>query len=48
MKIANVIKRVHDKRDRERDWEKLHGAMVHRVGLDDQTGIVLGYDAVAI
>ncbi len=48
MKISNVINRVHDKRDRERNWEKLHGAMVYRVGIDDQTGITLGFDAVSI
>lgn len=48
MKIANVIKRVYDDSKRERNWEKLHGAMIHRVGVDDQTGIVLGYDAISI
>lgn len=46
--IENMILRVDDGRSQIRDWEKLTGPMVHRTGLDDETGVVLGYDAASI
>ncbi len=48
MEIVNVIDRVSDKKKTDRDWRELDGAMIHRVGVDDETGVVLGYDAVSI
>jgi hypothetical protein len=48
LKIENVIARVSDGRPQVRDWQKIVGPMIHRVGIDDQTGTVLGFDAVSI
>jgi hypothetical protein len=46
--VENVIDRVDDGNPQIRDAEALEGALIHRVGIDDQTGIILGFDAVAI
>ena len=43
-----MIAEVSDGHPMIRDWTKIQGGAVHRVGLDDQTGVVLGYDAVSI
>jgi len=46
--IENIIEYADDGKHRERDFEKLEGIMVHRNGVDLQTGTVLGYDGRSI
>lgn len=45
MNIESIIDQVYDGRPDERSVDELVGVMVHRVGIDHQTGVVLGYDA---
>jgi len=46
--IENIIEYANDGQPRERDFEKLQGIMVHRCGVDLQTGTVLGYDGRSV
>lgn len=46
--IESIVDEVRDDDRDERPAEALAGIMVHRVGVDLQTGVVLGYDARSI
>lgn len=46
--IENIIKEVWDGKKSPRNWEDIEGVMVHRCGLDKETGVILGYDAPSI
>lgn len=48
MIIESIIDDVDDGRRVERDLEDVVGLMIHRTGVDHQTGVVLGYDAPSI
>lgn len=48
LKIQNVIDQVSDGRPDDRDWTRLEAFYIHRCGVDSETGIVLGYDAIEI
>lgn len=48
MVIESIIADVFDKKVDDRPVDQLIGIMIHRVGLDYQTGVVLGYDARSI
>ncbi len=48
MKIVDIIEHADDGRHNERDFDKLEGIMIHRCGVDLQTGVVLGYEASSI
>lgn len=48
MEIIDISAEVADGHDQRRDIGTCHGIMVHRVGVDDQTGVVIGYDGLAI
>jgi hypothetical protein len=48
MIIESIIDDVRDHDQDDRPADKLVGIMIHRVGLDYQTGVVLGYDARSI
>ena len=47
-KIENAIERARDHRDQERVQEKITGIMVHRCGVDLETGVILGYDGPTV
>jgi len=47
-KPINIIGQVADGHDQSRDIEKIEGVMIHRVGVDHQTGVVLGYDGLMV
>lgn len=48
MLIESIIDLVTDRRERERDVDELVGLMIHRVGVDHQTGVVLGHDGATV
>lgn len=48
IEIESVIPACYDGKLKLRDPDEIAGAMVHRVGIDCQTGAVLGYDAISI
>ncbi len=48
MLIQPIIAEVYDGRQLKRDVAGVIGLMIHRCGVDGQTGVVLGYDAVSI
>lgn len=48
MIIESIIGQVDDGDHDERSIETIEGVMIHRVGLDHQTGVVLGYDAESV
>lgn len=48
MIIESIIDDVFDGDVDDRPVDELEGIMIHRVGLDYQTGVVLGYDARSI
>jgi hypothetical protein len=48
MNIINVIDRVSDNRVSHRSWDKLKTIYLHRCGVDQKSGVVLGYDAPSV
>jgi len=48
MEIEDITDYADDDEHRVRDFEKLAGIMIHRCGVDLQTGVVLGYDAPSV
>jgi len=48
LKIENIVGEVDDGKSNKKGWDSIRGIAVHRVGLDDNTGVVLGYDGVSI
>lgn len=48
MHIENIIEYADDKKHRRRAVEKVEGIMLHRVGVNLDSGIALGYDGRSI
>lgn len=48
MIIESIIDDVFDRKVDNRPVDELEGIMIHRVGIDYETGVVLGYDARSI
>lgn len=46
--VDRIIELVRDGAEQERDIDAIIGIMIHRVGIDLQTGLVLGFDAVTL
>lgn len=46
--VDKIIELVRDHYDQERDIDVVTGVMVHRVGVDLKTGVVIGHDALEI
>lgn len=46
--IYDVIEQCKDDKKQERNYDAVQGFMVHRVGVDLQTKVVLGYEAVSV
>lgn len=46
--VDKIIELVRDHYEQERDIDVITGVMVHRVGVDLKTGVVIGHDALEI
>lgn len=46
--VDKIIEQVKDGAEQERDLSKIASIMIHRVGVDLRTGVVLGFDALDI